>query len=321
MIDGQQIRVIAPLGFCGMRLDKALSFLFPHYSRSRVQSWIKKGHVTVDGEVHPAKYRLAGSERLEVFVELEPDKSELKAENIPLQIVYEDREIIVINKPAGLVMHPGAGNWQGTVQNGLLHFDKSLGQIPRAGIVHRLDKDTTGLFVVARTLRAHKSLVEQLQSHSVSRQYLAIVAGTLVSGGTVNLPIGRHSKDRKRMAVRDSGKEAITHYRLKEKFRSHTLLSIFLETGRTHQIRVHMSHIKHPLLGDSTYSGRAKLPGKCSKALRSAITTFNRQALHAWRLTFSHPASAEEVSWETPIPDDMQYMLQLLREDHQQYSR
>ncbi len=317
MTDEQLLRKVVPLNFTGRRLDKALSDMFPDFSRSRLQSWIKQGQIKVDGEVLPAKYRLAGSEQIELLTKLVPEAGEIKPENIPIDIIFEDEEIIVINKPAGLVMHPGAGNWCGTVQNGLLHYDPSLAKIPRAGIVHRLDKDTTGLFVVARTLRAHKSLVEQLQAHHVSRNYLAIVDGALVSGGTINLPIGRHSKDRKRMTVRESGKEAITHYRLKEKFRAHTLLSVKLETGRTHQIRVHMSHIKHALLGDATYSGRPRFPVKSADVLREAIIRFKRQALHAWKLSLEHPASATGVSWEVEIPGDMQQMLKLLREDHQ----
>ncbi len=319
MIEDLNLVECVPEQLAGMRLDQILSELFPHYSRARLQRWNKKGWIRVNGDLLPGKRRLAGGEKVVMCVKVDNSVDELKAEPIALNIVYQDEEILVINKPAGLVMHPGAGNWSGTVQNGLLHLDASLAQVPRAGIVHRLDKDTTGLFVVARTLRAHKSLVEQLQEHRVARNYLAIVNRVLISGGTVNLPIGRHSRDRKRMAVQESGKVAVTHYRLAEKFRMHTLLSVQLETGRTHQIRVHMAHINHPLLGDRTYGGRPKFPPKCTQTLRDQISDFRRQALHARRLTLQHPTTGEQLSWQVDLPDDMQSMLTLLREDNQQY--
>ena len=315
MADKQSLRLVVPDEFAGRRLDQVLSSLVTDYSRSRLQGWIKKGRVAVDGEYPVAKTRLAGGEVIELRVEPDPRIDEFAAEPVPLDVIYEDAELLVVNKPAGLVMHPAAGNWSGTVQNGLLYLHPSLTEIPRAGIVHRLDKDTTGLFVVARTLKAHKSLVEQLQRHSVAREYLAIVNGAPVSGGTVDQPLGRHGVDRKRMAVRDNGKGAITHYRLAEKFRAHTLLRVRLETGRTHQIRVHLSSIGYPLLGDLVYGGRPKFPRGASEELRDEISNFKRQALHARKLTLAHPGSGEQISWEVDVPDDMQQMLALLRED------
>ncbi|MDO6460350.1 23S rRNA pseudouridine(1911/1915/1917) synthase RluD [Granulosicoccaceae sp. 1_MG-2023] len=304
-----------PFEQAGKRLDQVLAGLAGDYSRSRLQSWIKSGRVTVDGEVLAPRAKLAGGERLRVNAEADPADDTIGPEPVPLDILYEDEHILVINKPAGLVMHPAAGNRTGTVQNGLLHYDAALAAVPRAGIVHRLDKDTTGLFVVAKTLQAHKSLVEQLQQRSVSREYLAIVNGTLVSGATVDAPIGRHPNDRKRMAVRENGKEAITHYRLAEKYRAHTLITVRLETGRTHQIRVHLSHSGHPLLGDLTYGGKPRFPRGCDESLREAIRSFRRQALHAFRLSLVHPASAETMSWEAPVPQDMQAMCAWLAED------
>ncbi len=316
MSDNQDLIATVPDAFAGKRLDQALSLLFSEYSRSRLQTWIKQGRVSVDNSFPVAKTLLAGGESIVVRVEPEVNHSEVLPEPVDLQIVHEDDEVIVIDKPAGLVMHPAAGNWSGTVQNGLLHYNPDLAGIPRAGIVHRLDKDTTGLFVVAKTLKAHKSLVEQLQEHRVAREYLAILNGKPVSGGTIEKPIGRHSVDRKRMAVREEGKEAVTHYRISEKFRVHTLVSVQLETGRTHQIRVHMSSVGFPLLGDITYGGRPRFPPASTQEVRDAISDFRRQALHAHRLTLEHPASGETVGWESAIPDDLSAMMKILREDN-----
>ncbi len=315
MSESEIHELAVPYDLAGKRVDQALAELFPDYSRSRLQGWIKKGRVKLDGTLPVAKTRLAGGELLELSIESDPQIDEMKAEPVPLDVIFEDHEILVINKPMGLVMHPGAGNHSGTVQNGLLYRNPELVEIPRAGIVHRLDKDTTGLFVVAKTLRAHKSLVEQLQEHTVVREYYALLNGVLVSGATIDKPIARHPMDRKRMAVRENGKEAITHYRLSEKFREHTLVAVKLETGRTHQIRVHLSSVGYPLLGDTTYGGRPKFPSAASDELRQSISGFKRQALHAFRLTLTHPASGEEVSWQADIPDDMQCMMALLRKD------
>lgn len=315
MSDKHHLIATVPDAFAGKRLDQVLSLLFSEYSRSRLQTWIKQGRVSVDDSFPVAKTRMAGGESIVVRVEPEVNHSEVLPEPVNLRIVHEDDEVIVIDKPAGLVMHPAAGNWSGTVQNGLLHYNPDLAGIPRAGIVHRLDKDTTGLFVVAKTLKAHKSLVEQLQEHRAAREYLAILNGKPVSGGTIEKPIGRHGVDRKRMAVREEGKEAVTHYRISEKFRVHTLVSVQLETGRTHQIRVHMSSVGFPLLGDITYGGRPRFPPASTQEVRDAISDFRRQALHAHRLTLEHPASGETVGWESAIPDDFSAMLKILRED------
>lgn len=321
MSENELHELLVPDELAGKRLDQVLAVLFPDYSRSRLQDWIKKGRVTLDGKLPVAKTRLAGGESLSLRIEADTQVDEMKAEPVPLDVIFEDEDILVINKPMGLVMHPGAGNHNGTVQNGLLFRNPELAEIPRAGIVHRLDKDTTGLFVVAKTLRAHKSLVDQLQEHTVAREYFALVNSVLVSGATVDKPIARHPMDRKRMAIRENGKHAITHYRLAEKFRAHTLVAVKLETGRTHQIRVHMSSVGYPLLGDTTYGGRPKFPPAATEELRQAISGFKRQALHAHRLTLTHPVSGEEVSWQAEIPEDMQMMMSLLRADKAEHEQ
>jgi 23S rRNA pseudouridine1911/1915/1917 synthase len=238
-------------------------------------------------------------------------------EDIALDIRHEDADIIVVDKPAGLVVHPGAGNAAGTLQNALLHHDPALAGIPRGGIVHRLDKDTSGLMVVARSPRAHTALVAQLASREVHRQYLALVYGTMVAGGRVDAPIGRHPRDRLKQAVREDGRDAVTHYRVRERFRAMTLVECRLETGRTHQIRVHMAHVRHPLVGDPQYGGLLKLPKGASAALTEALRGFRRQALHAEQLAFVHPGTGEQVSFEAPLPADMQAVLAALRDDRQ----
>jgi 23S rRNA pseudouridine1911/1915/1917 synthase len=244
------------------------------------------------------------------------------AENIPLEVLYADADVLVVNKPAGLVVHPGAGNPRGTMVNALLHYDPELAQLPRAGIVHRLDKDTSGLMVVARSLRAHAGLIEQLSSRAVHRQYVAVVQGTMVAGNTVDAPIDRHPHDRIRMAVvkAGGGREAITHYRVREKFRSHTVVECRLETGRTHQIRVHMAYVKHPLIGDPLYGGSFKLPKAATEALVEALRGFRRQALHAEKLSFTHPVSGETLSFESPLPADMVALIDTLRDDTRQFN-
>lgn len=298
----------------GKRLDQALAILFPDFSRSRLQQWIKQERVTIDGVVRRPRDKLLGGERvvLEALIE---DQVECCPEDIPLDLIYEDDQIIVINKPVGLVVHPAVGNRDGTLQNALLHHDPDLVQLPRAGIVHRLDKDTSGLLVVARTLGAHRSLVEQLQERAFKREYRAIVTGVMTAGGTVDEPIGRHPTQRTRMAVNFSGKPAVTHYRVLERFRAHTYLKVQLETGRTHQIRVHLSHIRYPIVGDPVYAGRLRLPAGATEALRDEIRGFRRQALHARRLGLTHPVSDEWMEWESPLPDDMEHLLAVLKED------
>ena len=301
-----------PQSSAGRRLDQVLAELFPGYSRSRLQQWIKAGQVLLNQRPVLARYRVVGGEQVEVRAQLQLE-TEVRPEDIPLDIRFQDQHLLVLNKPAGLVVHPAAGNPNGTLQNALLYYDPELAALPRAGIVHRLDKDTSGLMVVARSLSAHKSLVEQLQARSVHREYLALVQSVLAAGGTVDAPIGRHQRDRLRMAVVESGKPAISHYRVLERFAAHTLVQVRLESGRTHQIRVHMAHIHCPLLGDPLYGGRLRLPRGASAVLREAISAFRRQALHAVRLQLIHPLTREVVGWEAEIPADFNQLLESLR--------
>lgn len=298
-----------------MRLDQCLAEVFPDYSRSKLQTWIKAGRVLVDGEVMKGREKLDGGEEIELDAEAER-VIEYTPQEIPLDIIYEDDSLLIVNKPAGLVVHPAVGNWDGTLVNALLNHVPSLDTLPRAGIVHRIDKDTSGLLMVAKTLQAHNSLVEQLQERSIHREYLALVKGWMTAGGTVDEPIGRHPVDRKRNAVvRRGGKEAITHYRLEQRFKRHTLIRVKLETGRTHQIRVHMSHINYPLVGDQVYGGRFQMPADCNPALAEALRNFKRQALHAAKLGLEHPETGDYCEWVQPIPEDMQNLLKLLAEN------
>ncbi|CAM0999766.1 23S rRNA pseudouridine(1911/1915/1917) synthase RluD [Rhodanobacter sp. Root179] len=305
-----------PLTAAGRRFDQALAEMFPDYSRSRLSGWIKSGAVSLDGAQVAARQLLRGGELVRLEVELENEVSSAP-EAMALAIVHEDEHLLVLDKPAGLVVHPGAGNPVGTLLNGLLHHDPKLAELPRAGIVHRLDKDTSGLMVVARTLPTYTALVDLLSRHEVERQYEAVVLGTMVAGGTVDEPIGRSMGDRLRQAVRDEedGKRAITHYRLRERFRAHSLLQCQLETGRTHQIRVHMAHIGHPLIGDPLYGGGLKLPRGASAELIGTLRGFRRQALHAEKLSFIHPATGEEMSFSAERPADQRLLIEALRED------
>lgn len=296
----------------GQRLDQALAGLLPDYSRSRIQQWIREGAVRLEGASPRPRDKVACGQQVTIRAELE-EAAQVTAEPIPLRILYEDHHLLVIDKPAGLVVHPGAGNREGTLQNALLHHAPQLAELPRAGIVHRLDKDTSGLMVVARSLSAHTALVAQLQARSVRREYLALVNGCPVAGGTVEAPIGRHPRDRKRMAVLERGRPAVTHYRVEERLPAHTLLRCFLETGRTHQIRVHLAYVGYPLVGDPAYGGRLRLPPQATEGQRQALRTFQRQALHATRLALDHPGSGERMSWHAPLPDDMAALLACLR--------
>jgi 23S rRNA pseudouridine1911/1915/1917 synthase len=295
-------------------LDVVLAQLFPDYSRSRLQKWIKDGNVTVNQQKRRPKDTVFGGETVEVTVALE-EETQWQAQEMPLHVVYEDDAIIVINKPADFVVHPGAGNPDGTLGNALLHRYPELERVPRAGVIHRLDKDTTGLLVIARTLAAQKSLVEQLQAREFERQYVALVVGVMTAGGTVDQPIGRHPSQRIKMAVVHNGKQAITHYRVLERFRAHTLVKLNLETGRTHQIRVHMAYIHYPLVGDPLYGGRLQIPAGCTPAFAQVLRQFRRQALHAARLGLVHPGSGEYMAWETPMPGDMDRLIDVARED------
>jgi 23S rRNA pseudouridine1911/1915/1917 synthase len=295
----------------GQRLDQALATALPQYSRSRLASWIKDGSVAVNGQ--PARPRDAVFGGEQVVVRAMPVADErVAAEPMALNVRYRDKHLFVIDKPVGLVVHPGAGNREHTLQNGLLALDPQLARVPRAGIVHRIDKDTSGLLVVARTLEAHAGLAEALHDHDVQREYLALCVGALTGGGTVDKPMDRHRTDRLRMAVRADGRDAVTHYRLEERFARHTLLRVSLETGRTHQIRVHMAHIGHPLVGDQLYGGRRQLTAG-SPAQREALAAFRRQALHAAKLEFEHPVTGKSVSVEAPLPQDFATLLDVLR--------
>lgn len=299
-------QLAVPAEMAGLRLDQALARLCPEHSRSRLQEWIAEGKVLLAGKAVATKYKVWGGESIEVWPQRHPAEQPARAEAIPLDIVYQDAELIVINKPVGLVVHPGSGNWSGTLLNGLLHHDPALAAVPRAGIVHRLDKDTSGLLVVARTLTAQTALVRQLQARSVKREYLALAWGEVRASGTVDAPIGRHPTQRTKMAVVESGKPAVTHYRPEAAYDSCTLLRCRLETGRTHQIRVHMAHIGHPLVGDALYVPGAQ---RCSVALRPVLQAFPRQALHATALGLIHPRSGEAMGWHAPLPDDMAALL------------
>jgi 23S rRNA pseudouridine1911/1915/1917 synthase len=301
--------------FAGQRLDAALASMFPDYSRSRLQQWIRDGQVLLDGAIAKPKTRLTGDETLELNIHLDHRPDEAQPQDIPLQVVFEDEDIIVLNKPAGLVVHPAAGHADGTLVNALLYFDAGLARVPRAGIVHRLDKDTTGLMVVARNLRAHKHLVEELQQRTVSREYQAVVHGVITAGGTVDAPIGRHMRDRVRMCVRDDGKPATTHYRVIKRYREHTHVQLKLESGRTHQIRVHMQYIRHPIVGDPVYGGRQRIPPRAEKELVAQLRGFKRQALHACRLSLVHPQTGKQLTWRAPLPADMVQLLAVLEQD------
>jgi 23S rRNA pseudouridine1911/1915/1917 synthase len=305
---------VVPESLAGQRVDQIASQLFDEYSRSRIQGWIKSGELTVDGKTLKAKEKLWGGEQLAIEAQLE-DVNQWVAEDIPLNIVYEDDDILVINKPAGLVVHPAAGHYDGTLLNALLHHYPGIEVVPRCGIVHRLDMDTTGLMVVAKTIEAQNDLVDQLQSREMGREYEAVVQGVMTGGGVIEEPIGRHPVHRKRQAVVPSGKPAVTHYRVLQRFKHHTHVRMKLETGRTHQIRVHMSHLGYPLIGDALYAGRMKVPKGASQALLDALRGFGRQALHAKRLELFHPRTGDELEWEIDLPDDMTSLLECLSEE------
>lgn len=297
-----------------MRVDRAVAELLPEYSRATIQSWLKQGNILQQEKRMKPSDRLRGGETLQI--EIPPSQPvEWEAQSIELDLVHEDDQIVVLNKPAGLVVHPGAGNPDQTLLNGLLYHDTALRFLPRAGIVHRLDKDTSGLMVVARTERARQSLIAQLKDHLVQRRYYAVVTGVPVSGETIDQPIGRHRIDRLRMAVSDRGKHAITHIRIKKKFRCHSLIEAALETGRTHQIRVHLAWRGFPLVGDPLYGGRVKLPPSATAQLTSCLKEFKRQALHAWQLSLTHPLTLEKMSWQQEIPEDMHTLVDLLGAD------
>jgi 23S rRNA pseudouridine1911/1915/1917 synthase len=313
MSEKDDLSFVIPDEYIGNRLDGVVSELCQTYSRSQLQKWIKSGNILVNGSTAKVRNKVVGGEEVLIIPVLTKRTHDLP-EAIKLDIVYEDESLLVINKPAGLVVHPGAGNQTGTLVNGLLAHNEQQKNLPRAGIVHRLDKDTTGLMMVAKTLEAHTAWVTQLQAREVKREYLALVSSDVIAGATIEENIGRHPRDRKRMTVLTAGggKEAITHYRIEQRLYHHTLLRVNLETGRTHQIRVHLAWKHMPILGDRVYGGRARVPAKIDQELRDKIQKMPRQALHATRLTIEHPLSAEEISWEVGLPDDMQQLVDVL---------
>jgi len=297
----------------GKRLDVALAQLFPDYSRNQLQRWIREGAIKIDHQItQKTRYIVQENQQIKLQVQL-PDSPGDIAQPIKLTIVYEDDAIIVINKPVGLVVHPGAGNRDHTLMNALLYHAPSLSAVPRAGIIHRLDKNTSGLLVIAKTIPVHHTLIKQMQQQKIQRHYQALVQGKLISGGTIQLPIARHPRHRTKMAVTATGKKAVTHYRILERFYAHTLLSIQLETGRTHQIRVHLAHQQHPIVGDKTYQTRPHHVPALSTTVQTALHHFDHQALHAHRLTLTHPVTKEMLEWTIPLPEDMQNLIALLR--------
>lgn len=302
------------MDLAGLRLDQALARVLPQYSRARLQGWIEAGAVQVDGRLLRGRDKVVGGEKVRIEAQIEPD-AQVAAEALPLDIVFKDRALLVINKPPGMVVHPGAGNSGQTLQNALLAFDPKLAVVPRAGIVHRLDKDTSGLLVVARTPEAHTALVAAIAERVVERHYIALCTGVMTAGGTVDEPIGRHRSQRTRMAVRSDGRPAVTHYRVLKRFRGHTMVRAELETGRTHQIRVHLAHIGLPLVGDPAYGGRRRLPAGAAPELVTALEGFKRQALHAARLKLEHPVTGKEVEWEAPLPADMVGLVEAMEAD------
>jgi len=313
MSEERQTRPI-PAELAGLRLDQALARMFPQYSRSRLKEWLLAGAITLDGGPRRPRDAVAGGEIVSLLAQAEVAVRD-QPEPIALTVVFEDEDLLLVDKPAGLVVHPGAGNPAGTLMNGLLHHAPSLEKVPRAGIIHRIDKDTSGLLLVAKTLEAHTALVRLLSDREISRNYLAICDGVLTGGGTINEPIARHPVDRKRMSIQQDGKPAVTHYTVIERFRAYTYISVKLETGRTHQIRVHFAHRRHALVGDQTYGRRLALPAGASEDLIAVLRRFKRQALHATKLAFVHPVTAEPLEFEVAPPADFQKLVEIMRAD------
>lgn len=316
---GSKIDCTIPLENAGCRLDKALSDLLPEYSRSTIQKWLKEDRVKLDAKIAYQREQVVGGEHVEIQVP-EIIAGDWQAQEIPLDIKFEDEHLLVINKPAGLVVHPGAGNPDGTLVNALLYFDAELMRLPRAGIVHRLDKDTTGLLVVARTSLAQQILIDQLEKRLIVREYLTLVNGRFIAGGSIDAPVGRHDRDRLKMAVTHKGKPALTHYRIEQRFRAHSLLRVKLESGRTHQIRVHMLHSGHPVVGDPVYGQRLQISKDADESLIAHLRAFKRQALHATDLSFPHPVTEEWISIHQPLPDDMRSLILSLESDFENHN-
>jgi len=309
-----ELSLTVPSGHAGQRLDQALAALLPDYSRSRLKAWIEAGEVRVDGDIRRPRDKVSGGEVISIQASL-PEETRAAPQDIPLVLVHEDRDVFVVDKPAGLVVHPGAGNPDRTLQNALLALDPDLARLPRAGIVHRLDKDTSGLLIVARTLPAHTALVRMLGEREIHREYEDVCRGVMTAGGTVDAPIDRHPRERVRMAVREGGRDAVTHYRVIHRFPAHTHVRVQLETGRTHQIRVHLAHAGYPIVGDRVYGGRLTLPKGASEALRTALREFPRQALHAARLELAHPVTGRPLECRSPLPADLRGLLAVLTAD------
>lgn len=316
----KHLQVYIPHEWAGRRVDKVLAELIPQYSRTVIQQWLRQGLVRLEDEALTQRHQVLGGEEVVLSVPRAPT-TEWAAQAITIDVVYEDDQLLVVNKPAGLVVHPGAGNPRNTLLNGLLYLDPSLGQLPRAGIVHRLDKDTSGLMVVARTERARLALLRQLKARQVKRIYTAVVNGVLISGGSVEAPVGRHRRDRQRMAVTRRGKPAISRYRVIKRYRAHTSLRIELDTGRTHQIRVHLGHAGYPLVGDPVYGGRLRIPKDASQAFASTLRGFRRQALHASQLSLCHPRTEQTMVWEQYMPADMKHLIAALERDYESHDR
>jgi 23S rRNA pseudouridine1911/1915/1917 synthase len=301
--------IIIPADYHGQRVDVVLAQLFPDFSRSQLTTWLKEGAITLDQHPCKPKEKVYGGERIELRITFTAKNAELKGEDIPLDIIFEDEHLLVVNKPAGLVVHPGAGNSEHTLVNALLYHAPCLQNLPRAGIVHRLDKDTTGLLIVAKTLIAHTSLVRQMQAREIQRHYLALVHGHVIGGGTIDTFYGRHPRNRLKMAVCTHGRQAITQFTVEKQYHYFTLLNVSLMTGRTHQIRVHMAHLNHPVVGDPLYGGQARVPAGITDDVRQTIKHFKRQALHARTLSFAHPHSQTMLTFTAPLPDDFQLLL------------
>jgi len=315
MIESSNQELIVPRECHGQRVDAVLAQLMPAYSRSQLTSWLKQGKITVNHRLLKPKEKVNGGELIIFAVDpatLDNKVERCEPENIPLDIIYEDDSLMVINKPSGLIVHPGAGNPEHTLVNALLYHNPSMQHLPRAGIIHRLDKETTGLLVIAKTLSAHTSLIRQMQDRQIQRRYLTLVQGHIISSGEIDTFYGRHPRNRLKMAVCDHGRQAVTHYSVNKHYHYFTLLDVQLLTGRTHQIRVHMAHINHPVVGDPLYSGRMKFPGAAGQELLTVLQQFKRQALHARTLAFLHPDTDEELSFEAPLPADFQLLLDSL---------
>jgi len=313
-MDTTQLEGTVPAELDGKRLDQALAAMFPEFSRSRLKEWILAGQVAVDGLSQPPRTKIRSGQNVVVHATRDV-REDARAQPIDLDIVYEDEDVLVIDKPAGLVVHPGAGNPEGTLMNGLLHHAASLSELPRCGILHRLDKDTTGLLLVAKSQAAYTRLVQDLQERNIMREYRGVCNGRLTAGGRVDAPVGRHPTHRTRMAIVERGRPSVTHYRVLQRFAAHTFCAMRLETGRTHQIRVHFAHKRHPLVGDPVYGGRLKIPAGTSGSLADVLRGFGRQALHASRIEFRHPADEEVLTLHADLPNDFIELLQALAED------